>query len=122
MPVRTAYLVNTGLLTLSLMLVPFAANGVVLTVFSVLFGLSTASRDVFLPLAVAEAFGTRYFAQIYGVMILAFIPGGAIGPLVLAEAHRIFGNYRPGFVACIALSSVACVSLAILRRDRVREI
>ncbi len=121
-PVRTAYLVNTGLLTLSLMLVPFAANGVVLTVFSVLFGLSTASRDVFLPLAVAEAFGTRYFAQIYGVMILAFIPGGAIGPLVLAEAHRIFGNYRPGFVACIALSSVACVSLAILRRDRVREI
>ena len=92
MSAKTAYLVNTSLLAISLMLVPFAANGIVLTLFSIFFGLSTASRDVFLPLAVADAFGARYFAQIYGVMILAFVPGGALGPLVLAEAHRMFGQ------------------------------
>jgi MFS family permease len=116
MSAKTAYLANTALLAISLMLVPFAANGIVLMLFSISFGLSTASRDVFLPLAVADAFGARYFAQIYGVMILAFVPGGALGPLVLAEAHRIFGHYRPGFVACIALTSAACISLAFLRR------
>lgn len=120
MSAKTAYLVNTSLLAISLMLVPFAANGIVLTLFSIFFGLSTASRDVFLPLAVADAFGARYFAQIYGVMILAFVPGGALGPLVLAEAHRMFGHYRPGFVACIVLTGVACVSLAFLRRADTR--
>jgi OFA family oxalate/formate antiporter-like MFS transporter len=115
-PIRTAYLLNTGLLTISLVLVPFAANGIVLMLFSICFGLSTASRDVFPPLAVADAFGTRHFAQIFGVMMLAFIPGGMLGPLALAEAHRLFGHYRPGFMACIVLTSVAFISLAVLRR------
>lgn len=111
---RVAYLVNTGLLVLSLILVPFAANGLVLTAFSVCFGLSTAARDVFLPLVVAESFGTRSFAQVYGLMILAFVPGGALGPLVLAEAHRIFGHYRPGFFACTMLASLAFIGLGWL--------
>ena len=111
---RTAYLSSTGLLAISLMLVPFAGNGVVLTLFSISFGLSTSARDVFLPLAVADAFGTRHFAQIYGLMILAFVPGGAVGPIVLAEAHRIFGHYRSGFMACIVLTSLAFVSLFFL--------
>jgi MFS family permease len=118
---RTAYLTSTGLLALSLILVPFAENGIILTLFSVFFGISTASRDVFLPLAVADAFGTRYFAQIYGVMILAFVPGGAVGPVVLAEAHRIFGDYRPGFMACIVLTAVAFVSLLFLPAKRERN-
>ena len=118
---RTAYLTSTGLLALSLILVPFAENGIILTLFSVFFGVSTASRDVFLPLAVADAFGTRYFAQIYGVMILAFVPGGAVGPVVLAEAHRIFGDYRPGFMACIVLTAVAFVSLLFLPAKRERN-
>ena len=54
-------------------------------------------------------------------MILAFVPGGALGPLVLAETHRIFGHYRPGFMACIGLTSIAFISLAFLRGPRVRE-
>lgn len=117
-PPKRAYLLNTGLLALSLMLVPFSANPIVLTLFSISFGLSTASRDVFLPLAVAEAFGVREFPKIFGVMILAFVPGGALGPIVLAEAHRIFGHYRPGFMACIALTTLAFVALAFLQRAR----
>ena len=98
--------------------VPFAATGWVLVLFSILFGLATSSRDVLLPLAIADAFGTRSFAQVYGLMILAFVPGGAIGPLVLAEAHRVFGHYRPGFMACLALTSLAVVALAFLPRGR----
>jgi sugar phosphate permease len=115
---RVAFLVNTGLLATSLMLVPFAANPVVLTTFSVCFGLSTSSRDVFLPLAVADAFGTRSFARVYGLMMLAFVPGGALGPVVLAEAHRLFGDYRPGFATCIVLVVAASLALAWLARRR----
>lgn len=115
-PSRVAFLVNTGLLAISLMLVPFAANPVVLTTFSVCFGLSTSSRDVFLPLAVADAFGTRSFARVYGLMMLAFVPGGALGPVVLAEAHRVFGDYRPGFASCIVLVAAASLALGWLAR------
>ena len=115
---KTAYLLNTALLAVSLMLVPFAATGWVLVLFSILFGLATSSRDVLLPLAIADAFGTRSFAQVYGLMVLAFVPGGALGPLVLAEAHRVFGHYRPGFMACLALTSLAVVALAFLPRGR----
>ena len=115
---RVAFLVNTGLLATSLMLVPFAANPFVLTTFSVCFGLSTSSRDVFLPLAVADAFGTRSFARVYGLMMLAFVPGGALGPVVLAEAHRIFGDYRPGFATCIVLVVAASLALGWLARRR----
>lgn len=115
-PSRVAFLVNTGLLAISLMLVPFAANPVVLTTFSVCFGLSTSSRDVFLPLAVADAFGTRSFARVYGLMMLAFVPGGALGPVVLAEAHRVFGDYRPGFATCIVLAAAASLALGWLAR------
>ncbi len=115
---RVAFLVNTGLLAMSLVLVPFAGNPIVLTAFSVCFGLSTSSRDVFLPLAVADTFGARSFARVYGLMMLAFVPGGALGPVVLAEAHRIFGDYRPGFMTCIALVVLASLALAWLARRR----
>ncbi len=116
---KTAFVANTGVLAFSLMLVPFAGNAYVLTLFSIAFGLSTSSRDVFLPLAVADAFGARFFAQVYGVMILAFVPGGALGPIVLAEVHRLFGHYRPGFLGCIALTLLAFVAQAWLPRGRV---
>lgn len=115
---RVAFLVNTGLLATSLALVPFAGHPLVLTAFSVCFGLSVSSRDVFLPLVVADTFGTRSFAQVYGLMMLAFVPGGALGPIVLAETHRLFGDYRPGFAACIVLVLVAFVALGWLARER----
>lgn len=118
---KTSYLLNTALLALSLMLVPFAESGLILTLFSVLFGFSTSCRDVLLPLVVANTFGARHFAQIYGLMILAFVPGGALGPLVLAEAHRVFGHYRPGFIACIGLTTIAFGLLALLPSDPAKK-
>jgi MFS family permease len=116
LPARTAYTLNTGLLALSLVLVPFASDAWVLTLFSVAFGLSSAARDVLLALAVGERFGPLAFARVYGLMNLAFVPGGALGPLVLAGAHRAFGDYRPGFFACIGLTLAAVMALALLSR------
>ena len=45
--------------------------------------------------------------------------GGALKKgRVLAEAHRVFGHYRPGFMACVVLVMVAFVGLAFLPRGR----
>ena len=120
-PPQVGFLANTALLATSLVLVPFATSPIVLTLFSVCFGFATSSRDVFLPLSVADAFGTRSFARVYGLMMLAYVPGGALGPIVLAEAHRLFGDYRPGFVACIGLVAVAAAAVAHLARRTARS-
>ena len=34
-------------------------------------------------------------------MMLAFIPGGGLGPIVLARAHDLLGSYRPGFAGAV---------------------
>lgn len=113
LPPKKLFVANTAMLAVSLLLVPFAADGRVLALFGLLFGLSTAARDVLLPLAVAETFGVRSFAQVYGIMMLAFIPGGGLGPIVLARAHDLLGSYRPGFAGSIGLLVVAVLALAI---------
>ncbi len=113
---KTALIANTSLLASSLALVPFAEDPRILTLFGVLFGISTAARDVLLPLAVADAFGARYFAQVYGMMMLAYFPGGGLGPIVLGGMHDLIGTYRPGFYGCLFLTVTAVVALAFVPR------
>ena len=120
-PARSALLANTGVLALSLVLVPFASDPRLLHVSGLLFGLSTAARDVLLPLALATCFGARFFAQIYGAMMIAFIPGAVLGPLVLAQVHAWAGHYRPGFVGGVALLGVAFLAIRQLPEESARE-
>ena len=65
-------------------------------------------------MAIADVFGARWFAQIYGVLMLAFLPGAVLGPIVLARIHDLTGGYRPGFVGGIGLVLVALVALTRL--------
>ena len=68
-----------------------------LGLFGLSFGVATASRDVLFPLLLAEVFGTRYFAQIYGFFMLAYFPGGGLGPIALGHLHDVTGSYAIGF-------------------------
>ena len=113
-PAPTAFFVNTAFLTLGIALVPFAADAQILTLFGLLFGVTTSARDVLLPLAVADFFGVRSFSKNYGAMMLAFIPGGVLGPVLLARIHDLFGTYRPGFTGSLALLLVATLALGML--------
>ena len=112
---KRVLIINTMVLTLSLALVPFANDPRILMAFGLLFGISTAARDVLVPLFVAETFGARYFAQIFGALMIGFFPGGVLGPIALARVHDVLGSYRPGFVVCIALMATAVIGLAFIR-------
>ena len=101
-PTRILLIVNTALLAFSIALLPFAADPWLLGVAGVAFGIATSARDVLIPLAAAEFFGSRYFAGIYGIMMLAYFPGGGLGPLVLARVHDVTGSYEMGFMVCLA--------------------
>ena len=86
---------------------PFAADPRLLALAGVAFGIATSARDVLIPLAAAEFFGSRYFAAIYGVMMLAYFPGGGLGPIVMARVRDVTGSYEMGFAVCLAILMAA---------------
>ena len=102
-PTRILLILNTALLAFSIALLPFAADPWLLGLAGVAFGIATSARDVLIPLAAAEFFGSRYFAGIYGMMMLAYFPGGGLGPIVLARVHDVMGSYEMGFMICLAI-------------------
>lgn len=117
-PTRHLLVANTALLTLAVALLPFAADPRILAAAGIAFGIATSARDVLIPLATAEFFGSRYFAEIYGMMMLAYFPGGGLGPLVLARAHDVTGSYASGFAVCLAILGIALVGQGAAARLR----
>jgi len=115
---RTALAINTLLLTAAVALMPFAGREGVLPVIGVLFGVSTAARDVLFPLLVADVFGIRRFAQVFGALMVAFFPGGAGGPLLLAFVHDSLGSYEIGFLGIAVLLAGAVVAVWAVPRLR----
>ncbi len=106
-PTRKLLVANTALLSLGIGLLPLASDPRLLALAGVAFGIATSARDVLIPLAAAEFFGARYFAAIYGVMMLAYFPGGGLGPIVLARIRDVSGSYEMGFAVCLAILMAA---------------
>lgn len=115
---RTRHLlvVNTALLALGVALLPFAADPRILAVSGVAFGIATSARDVLIPLATAEFFGARHFAAIYGMMMLAYFPGGGLGPIVLARAYDVLGSYESGFAVFLGILVLALIGQVFAAR------
>ncbi|MFP8875083.1 MAG: hypothetical protein VCB42_11305, partial [Myxococcota bacterium] len=62
--------------------------------------------------------GVRYMAQIYGALMLALLPGGALGPIFAAVMHDESGSYTHAFQAFAGLNLVAVLALCFLRNER----
>lgn len=115
-PTRILLVANTLLLAAAIALLPFVGDPRILAVCGIAFGIATSARDVLIPLAAGEFFGARFFAGIYGVMMLAYFPGGALGPIALARAHDLFGTYEIGFALCFAILLAALVGQLVAVR------
>ena len=83
-PYRQALLVDYGLLAGSSFLLVLQPDMPWLPLFVFGYGVSTAARDVVYPLVLGHCFGIRYLGEIYGVMMIALFPGGALGPIFAA--------------------------------------
>lgn len=116
-PHRAAILLDYGLLTLSSLLLLALPEPRLVVPFILAYGIATAARDVVTPLMVVHCFGLRSLAPIYGAMMLALLPGGALGPLFAAAVHDRTGSYAPAFATFAALNLLALSSLFFLRRE-----
>ncbi len=117
MAARLAFILNFGLLALSsLILLLLPAPGF-LQVFVVVFGFSYAARDVVYPIMIAECFGVRHLAPIYGNLMTVLLPA-SVGPAFAHWCFDRFGSYDAAFGAFAAMNVLVFASLFLLRRER----
>lgn len=116
-PHRAAMFVNTGIFAAAALLTLAIEEPFVLPIFVVAYGFTAAARDVIFPLVVADCFGVRYLAQIYGMLTVTLWPGGALGPLFAAWIHDQLGSYDVAFATFAGLNALTCLLLLGLRRE-----
>lgn len=116
-PHKAALLVNQALFAASPLAALFIPSPLALGLFIGIYGFSSAARDVIYPLVVADCFGVRYLAQIYGALSIALWPGGTLGPLFAGRVRDLTGSYDGALVAFALLNVVALLSMTLIRRE-----
>jgi len=71
---------------------------------------------------VAEIYEGPHFGVIFGVITVAMVGGGAVGPLAAGMMHDLTGSYRPAFGMAIALCGVSAVSVWMAAPRKVRAV
>jgi cyanate permease len=116
-PIKTTLLATFGLVTLaSFLLLRVDAPGF-LVVFLVVHGFAVAAENVLLPLIVAECFGVLHMASIYGALMVALLPGGALGPVFAGWVYDTRDSYELAFVTFAVVNVTSLVALAFVRRE-----
>ena len=112
---RPAVIGNFTLIAVAslLLLIPTTRGAV--PVFLVLHGFATAAEDVVIPLIVAQRFGSEHLGRVYGLLLLALVPGGALGPIVAGRVFDLTGSYAPVFTAFALANLTAVAALALVR-------
>jgi MFS family permease len=113
---RTAVLGNFSLIALAslLLLAPMLSGAMPL--FLVVHGFATAAEDVVIPLVIAQRFGAARLGRVYGLLLLALVPGGWAGPLFAGWVFDATGSYAPVFALFAATNLTAVAALARVGR------
>lgn len=113
---RPAFILNFGLLALSSLILLVLPSAGFLQAFVVVFGFSYAARDVVYPMMIAECFGVRYLAPIYGNLMTVLLPASA-GPAFAHWCFDRFGTYDTAFEVFAVMNVAIFGSLFFLRRE-----
>ena len=74
-----------------------------------------------MPASVADAFGSKNVAPIYGLMLTAWGLASALGPLLIARMRETTGTYRGPLRVIAAVMIVSALHLDYERRDLALE-
>lgn len=98
----------------SLLLVPAVPGAI--PIFLIMHGATTAAEDVVVPLIVGQRFGMENLSRVYGLLLLALIPGGTLGPLFAGRIFDVSGSYAGVFSTFVVCNVLAVVALTIVTR------
>jgi len=117
-PHKRALLANFALLFAASGLLLAADRPTLLLLFLVAHGFAVAAENVLLPLLVADCFGLRHMARIYGVLMLSLFVGGGLGPIFAGRVFDRTGSYGPAFTAYLLLNLLNVCLLLGVRDER----
>ena len=89
-----------------------------LYLFAVVFGFANGGMGPSESPLVARLFGLSFHGLIYGIIVLGFTIGAAIGPLLAGYIFDITGGYQVAFLVSAAVSISGLVLTVVLRPIR----
>jgi MFS family permease len=93
-------------------IVAYAATSWIGIVGAILMGAGSGSEADVIPYMIAEYFGRKRFATLYGLSWTAYAIGGAIGPILMGHGFDRAGTYAP---QSVVLFSVPCFVAAFMQ-------
>ena len=112
---KTAVLANFILMAAASFLILSPDMYLAVPIFLLLHGATTAAEDVVVPLLIGKRFGSRHLAGIYGIALLALVPGAAVGPAAAGWTYDLLGSYERIFLAFACLNITSVLALALVR-------
>jgi cyanate permease len=82
----------------------------------VVHGATTAAEDVVVPLTVGQRFGMSNLSRVYGLLLLALVPGGTLGPLLAGRVFDVSGSYAGVFSVFVVCNLLAVAALLMVTR------
>jgi MFS family permease len=79
---------------------------------AILMGAGSGSEADVIPYMIAEYFGRKRFATLYGLSWTAYAIGGALGPILMGHGFDRAGTYVP---LSVVLFSVPCFIAAFMQ-------
>lgn len=95
-----------------------AGTPALLYIGATLIGFNFGGNFALFPTITADTFGTKYLAQNYGWVFLAYGVGGIFGPMMGGRLGDL-GNFPLAFTICGVLCLVAAVMIAFVRPPKV---
>jgi predicted MFS family arabinose efflux permease len=77
---------------------------------ALMFGVASGAEVDLLAYLTGRLFGLRAFGAIYGLLLVAFLLGGGVGPILMGHIHDVRGDYGPALTA----GGVICFAGALL--------
>ena len=89
-------------------------NHLLIFIFVALYGFAHGALFVVVPPTLAEYFGLRDHASLFGIIVFCGTIGCAIGPILAGMAFDLMGTYKIAFATLfilVVLSSVVVLTL-----------
>jgi len=115
---KRALLLNFALMAVASGALLAADRPALLLVFLVAHGFTVAAENVLIPLVVADCFGLRHMAQIYGVLMISLFVGGGLGPVFAGWVFDELGSYHRAFGTFVVLNCAMLLLLLGTRDER----
>jgi MFS family permease len=99
---------------LSLAIFMVTTNHMLIFIFVALYGFAHGALFVVVPPTLAEYFGLRDHASLFGIIVFCGTIGGAIGPILAGAAFDLMGTYKIAFATLfilVVLSSIVALTL-----------